>query len=991
MAETQQVIIEFVTNDEQLESSIDKLEKTGAVDSKLAASFKQTSAEINKQAAEIKKAAAATAPLKKNLEDVDKAAKSFTEDFMAGFSEGVTDALREAGVSAEEFTEALKTGQTEVLEPTEGLRQRLKKLTQQIAEMKLAGDDGTETFQKLVIEAGNIKDAMGDAAAEIKNAGSDTKTFDNLIGSAQAVAGGFSVATGLVAIFGQENKELEKTMLKVNAAIAITQGLQSISAALEKEGALTLLASNIQLKVKNAQKVIETGLESESIIVRGAATVAQKVLNAAMAANPIGILVVAVAGLITILATYGRSAAAARQQTSDLNVALGQGAKNFEERAEAIKQLGEASINSLENEGAVASRIAQVRLENEKQLADARKQRIAELRALEATSADAELEKRQELQAEIRKLEDQSITDQLNVNNLTVQQQKILNEERLKNTIAGLEAELSTAEEGSQKQLNLQRRLIAARTALELNADGLLENERMAIVEKGNTEREEVDAAAAKRLIDLQLSTIEAQLINVREGSQEELDLRKQQINLQVQSELTNTKLSEDEKKKIKEKGFQEQLKLQRLYNEQVRREAIEDQISLNEAQISQIKTNDEDRLVLQIANIELAASAEVDAAKGNSAKIKEINAKRDADILAVRKKFIDDAAQYEIDIRTAGNGPSNRALQRVISDEKKGLEIRKAAIKQLADFQVTNIDIQLAALEEEKNKKLISEKDYILKYKQLQDKKSEITEESEKATTDLIKAETIKRTDIAINVASQIADLFQAISDTQSQKDNDRLSAEKERVAELLESGAITEKEAAARNKRIEVEEKKAKAAQAQREKNIAVFRAFLAIPQAFLQGLAQGGPIVGAIYAAIAAAQAVIIASRPLPRFGHGKKSGYEGPAEIGETGTELYEQNGRMFIADKKQIVWLGAKDKVYNPTETKEILMPVVDKQIMQWQAPSQKQGSIDYDKLAKAIGKHINIPGFNIDEKGFQIWQQQGISRTNYMDKRYSSK
>lgn len=994
MAETQTVIIEFLTETGQLDTAIDQLEKTGAIDSKLAGAFKQTTAEINKQSSAIKNAASSTAPLKKNLEDVDKATKKIAQDFMTGFQEGVIDTLKEAGVSVEEFTDALENGKNEqdnAGKSAESLRQRLKVLTQAIAEQILAGKQNTEEFKKMVEEAGNIQDAMGDAAAVIKNAGSDTRTFDNLLGSAQAVAGGFAVAQGAVALFGDENEELQKTLLKVNAAIAITQGLQSVSAALEKEGALSLLATNVQLKVKNAQKVIETGLESQSIIVRGAATIAQKALNAAMAANPIGILVVAIAGLITILATYGRSAAAARAQTSSLNVALGQGAKNFEERAEAIRQQGDATINALENEGAVASRIAAERVENEKLLADARKQRIAELRELESQTADADLEKRLELQEELRKLDDQAITDQLNINNLSRQQQKILNEERLKNTIAGLEAELSAAEEGTKKQLALQKQLIAAKAALELNADGLLENERAAITAKANQERLELEAAFNKRRIDLQLRGIESQLVNVKEGSEEELKLKQQQIKLQVQSEITSTKLSEKEKQAVVAKGFQDRLKLQREYNERVRREAIEAQISVNNAQISQIKTNDEDRLILQIANIELAAAAEVDAAKGNAAKIKEINAKRDADILAVKKKFIDDAAQYEIDIRTADNGPANRLLQRTISDEKKALNVRVAAIRQLAAFQISNIDIQLAALEEEKNKRLISEKDYILKYKQLQDQKKQITEDSEKATTELIKAETIERIDTAIQIASKLADLFQTIGDTQTQKENDRIAAEKERVAALLESGAITEAEANKRNKRIEAEEKKAKQQQAQREKNLAVFRALLAIPQAFLQGLSQGGPIVGAIYAAIAAAQAIAIAARPLPRFGHGKKSGYEGPAEIGETGPELYTQNGRMHLADKKQIVWLGSKDKVYNPTETKEMLMPVVDKQVMQWQAPAQKAEQIDYDKLGKAVGKHINLPGFNIDEQGFKIWQQQGNARKNYMDKRYSSK
>lgn len=1061
MAETQQVIIEFLTNTDQVDTAINKLEKTGAIDSKLANGFKQTTAEISKQAAEIQKTSAATAPLKKSLEDVAKVVKTTTSAFITGFHEGVQDSLKQAGVSISELKQKLglfnkdspfeklgkslsearnrvlnittamaqlkrtggvdteqfkklgvllvqrqaelsklqadydevtgsvarnKEATDENADAQQKLKQRLAEVSAQLVILKANGEDNTEQYKALVAEAGNIKDAIGDVNQEIKNSAANSQVLDGLIGSAQGVAAGFALAQGSVGLFGSENQDLNAVLVKVNSTMALLQGAQEIGNLLQKESAAVQL-------VTNARLAIENGLQSESAIVRLGAAAAQRVLNAAMAANPIGIIVVAVAGLITILATYGRSAAAARQQTSNLNVALGQGAKNFEERAGAIKQQGDAIINALENEGATSSRIAGQRIENEKQIADSRKQRIAELKQLEANSAQAELDKRQELQAEIRKLEDEAVTDQLNINNLTAQQQKILNGERLKNIVAGLEAELVSVKEGSQKQLNLQKQLIAAKTALELNADGLLENERAAIIAKGNQERVEAESAFNKRRIDLQLQGIEAQLVNVREGSQEELDLRKKQISLQVQSEITNTKLSEKEKAAIKEKGFQDQLKLQREFNERVRREAIEGQISLNEAQIAQIKTNDEDRLILQIANIELAAAAEVDAAKGNSAKMKEINAKRDADILAVRKKFIDDAAQYEIDIRAADNGPSNRLLQKTINDEKKSLDARKTAIRQLANEQIKDIDTRLKALQDEKDQRLISDKDYILKYKQLQDQKQQITEDSEKAITDATKAENIKRAQISITVLGQIGDVIQGINDTESQRENERLEAERQRVSELLEAGAITEEEAKRRNKRLDIEEKKVKAAQAKREKDMAIFRALLAIPQAFLNGLSQSGgnPYVAAIYAALAAAEAVVIAARPLPKFGKGKKDRYEGPAQVGETGPELYEQNGKMFLADKSQIVWLGASDKVYNPKETKEMLMPVVDKQLLNWRAPAQKAESIDYDKLGKAVGKYINIPGFNIDEEGFKIWEQQGQSRKNYMDKRYSSK
>lgn len=996
MAETQTVVIEFITETGQLDSAIDQLEKTGAIDSKMASAFKQTNAEISKQSTEIKKAAASTAPLKKNLEDVNKATKKFTHDFMTGFNEGVLETLKEAGVSAEEFSAALGSGQTEVEKSSDSLRARLKALTQQIAEMKLAGEDGTEQFKALVVEAGNIKDAMGDAAAEIKNAGSDTRTFDNLLGAAQAVAGGFAVAQGTAALFGDESEELQKTLLKVNAAMAVLQGLQSISAALEKEGALTLLATNIQLKVKNAQKIIENGLESQSVIVRGAATVAQTALNAAMSVNPIGILVVAVAGLIAVLATYGRSAAKAREQTTNLNVALTSGIKAFEEQSESIKRTGENAVNELENQGAAESKIAARRLETEKQLAEKQKTIIDDLTKSKANNQEADLEKRKEIDDKIRELQDKQEADEARLRDLAVKQQKILNEERLKNTIAGLEAELSAAAEGSQKQLNTQRKLIAARTALELNADGLLENERRAISEKGRQADLEAVAAAKKREIDLQLKAIDTQLINVKEGSQEELNFKKEQIDLQTQSELTSTKLSEDEKAEIIKNAFEKKFKLQQDYNKRVERAAIEAQININTAELSQIKTNSDNRLILQIANIELAAAAEVNAAEGNSAKIKEINAKRDADILAVRKQFIEDAAQYEIDIRTADNGPSNRALQKTINDEKRSLEVRKAVIRQLAAEQIKDVDIRLKALQDEKDQRLISEEDYNLKYKQLSDKRKEINEKTEEDITAKTKEESKRREEVAFAALNAIASIISDINANKTEQENQRIEEEKQRVADLLEAGAITEAEAAKRNKRIEQEEKRLKREQAQRDKNLAIFSAIINTAQAITVALASAPPpfnlILAGISAALGAAQIAAISSRPIPKFAKGKKDKYEGPGEIGEAGAELMQHDGQLYLAKKRTLVWLGKDDKVYNPTETKEMLMPVVDKQLMQWQPPTAKQP--DMKQMAAELAKEIKkMPGtnVNIDEYGLKVWVQEGMSRKNYMDKRYSSK
>jgi hypothetical protein len=59
--------------------------------------------------------------------------------------------------------------------------------------------------------------------------------------------------------------------------------------------------------------------------------------------------------------------------------------------------------------------------------------------------------------------------------------------------------------------------------------------------------------------------------------------------------------------------------------------------------------------------------------------------------------------------------------------------------------------------------------------------------------------------------------------------------------------------------------------------------------------------------------------------------------------------------------------------------------------LQTKTETVKHEGIDYDRLGKAVGKHVKIPGITVDEQGFKVWQQEGMSRTQYMNKYYSSK
>lgn len=967
MAEAQTVLIEFQIDDTQLVSALERLEKAGAVDSQLASSFKRTTAEMSKQTAEAKRAASATQPIKKNLEDVDKATKQFTRDFVTGFNEGVTEALREAGVTAEQFSEALKTGQTEAEGSTESLRQRLKTLTAQIAELKLRGEDNTDQFKQMVIEAGNIKDAMGDAAAEIKNAGSDTQTFDNLIGSAQAVAGGFAVVQGAAALFGDESEELQETLLKVNAVMAVMQGLQQISNALEKEGALIKLANTVATKGQTAAQVLYNTVVGSSIGL-------MKAFRIALAATGIGLLVIGLIEAVRLLKEYATSSNDAAESQKRLNNAIAN-------TNNALVQSNDIYVQSLNQQ--------KTALEDQLALAEARGESELTILGLRRRIAQEE--------ATIGKksLENLGLT-RIGVEKLDLQYSRLIQRIATLNKAA----ETDTSKRGQEAAETLRNQLQAEADGIKPLLDaGLQAIQQIDDAQKASSliiideqkERQRISKETTLNQLNDELAALERKLLAVEAESVEELRLQQAVVNKKAEIELTNEKLSKEQRGLIRDQARKDNLTKEREFNQKLVQEEISSQIARNAAALQSLKLNQDDRLMLQISNIELAAAAEVEAANGNSAKIKEINAKRDADILAVRKQFIDDALEYELSIAEAKGGVLRRVNEEIAADEKKPLNARITAINQLAAKEIESINKRQDALKEQLDQGLISRKEYDLKYAQLLDKEVEAEEKAADKKKQIIKEVEEARIQFATQTALQVLDIISQFGQQQTEAEQIKIDNQRAEIEALREAGAITEQEAKTRQKKLDVEETKLKRKQAERDKAIAIFQAVINTAAAVARALATGGPVLAAVVGALGAAQIALIAARPIPKFGKGKKDGYQGVAEIGETGPELFEQNGKMFLADKRQLVWLAAKDKVYNPVETKEMLMPKVEKELMQWQPPVQKAEPIDYDKLGKAVGKHIKLPGFNIDEQGFKIWQQQGLNRQNYMDKRYSSK
>ena len=80
--------------------------------------------------------------------------------------------------------------------------------------------------------AAELRDRIGDAKALTEAFNPDAK-FKALTASLSGVAGGFAAVQGAMSLFGTESEDVQKTLLKVQSAMALSQGLQAVGESID--------------------------------------------------------------------------------------------------------------------------------------------------------------------------------------------------------------------------------------------------------------------------------------------------------------------------------------------------------------------------------------------------------------------------------------------------------------------------------------------------------------------------------------------------------------------------------------------------------------------------------------------------------------------------------------------------------------------------------------------------------------------------------------
>lgn len=250
------------------------------------------------------------------------------------------------------------------------LRTEFKQIQKELRTLAASGDTASDAFLKLEARAGELKDRIGDMNDRVNILSSDFPKLDLAVGVAKGIAAGFAAAQGAMALFGSENKNLEKALLKVQGAMALLQGVTELAALTQKNNVVGM--------------ALHTAATKTYTFITQGATLATKAFRAALVATGVGAILYVLTEIIMLMSETGSTAEEAANRIKD---AADLNAASYDREAKLAKAKGNEQLAYFEQTLALQSKIhdneAALRLLEKQQAKDAtdeRKKQIKELK-----------------------------------------------------------------------------------------------------------------------------------------------------------------------------------------------------------------------------------------------------------------------------------------------------------------------------------------------------------------------------------------------------------------------------------------------------------------------------------------------------------------------------------------------------------------------------------------------------------------------------------
>lgn len=225
--------------------------------------------------------------------------------------------IKEINDRLKEYDESIGNNQRKVGSYEEALKTlntHFASQRQELAALKVAMDNldpSTEAYAQAFERAAEITHNLSERQEQLKYSTADVgDQLSNIQGIGANMAAGFSAINAAMGLFGSQNEDVAKALLKTQQMMALVQGMQGIDGFIKRTKGLSD-AMKVWLKGTQAQtaalrtETTATKAQATATNVQATATntatVAQKGLNAAMKANPIGLILGAVTLLISLL------------------------------------------------------------------------------------------------------------------------------------------------------------------------------------------------------------------------------------------------------------------------------------------------------------------------------------------------------------------------------------------------------------------------------------------------------------------------------------------------------------------------------------------------------------------------------------------------------------------------------------------------------------------------------------------------------------------
>ena len=305
-----------------------------------------------------------------------------------------------------------------------------KQLREATAEVAILSDKFGATSKEAIEaakRAAELRDRIGDARALTEAFNPDAK-FKALSASLSGVAGGFAAVQGAIGLFGSESKELEKQLLKVQSALALSQGLQSIGESIDsfKQLGAVIQSTTLFTKANSAANVATAATMRALGIAADTTAVSFRVLKTAIASTGILLAVVAIGELISAISNYTSAADKALEKQKELNAAITKGAEGaLQAEIDQINRSNELLIAQAKLRGASEKEIFEIEQTS-------RRLRIAARNRFNKEVADADKEAANKNLGEIRKEQDAIVLSDVNFQVAEKERKRKLREQEIK-------------------------------------------------------------------------------------------------------------------------------------------------------------------------------------------------------------------------------------------------------------------------------------------------------------------------------------------------------------------------------------------------------------------------------------------------------------------------------------------------------------------------------------------------------------------------------